>query len=67
MPADIFYPERGDTPDRARAICAECEVIELCRRFADEHEETLGVWGGATSAERRRARRQQGARAAEAA
>lgn len=67
MPGEIFFPERGESVDMARAICAECAVRELCRRWADEHDERLGIWGGSTGDERRRARRQQRARAAEAA
>lgn len=30
----------------------ECPVLEECRRYALDHEERYGVWGGMTEAER---------------
>lgn len=54
----FFHPwnERGPTrlerEERAKAICAECPVIEACRTHAIAVRENYGVWGGLTEDER---------------
>jgi len=54
----FFHPwnERGPTrlerEERAKAICAECPVIEACRSHAIAVRENYGVWGGLTEDER---------------
>jgi WhiB family redox-sensing transcriptional regulator len=37
----------------AKAICASCPVIEICRDHALRTREPFGVWGGLTADERR--------------
>lgn len=51
----------GQTPSffdtdysRALAVCRTCPVKAPCLRFAIKVNETHGVWGGATPAERER-------------
>jgi WhiB family transcriptional regulator, redox-sensing transcriptional regulator len=52
---DAWFPERGQTTARARAVCAECVVKGECLSYALEHEDAFhfGVWGGTTPKERR--------------
>lgn len=56
---DLFYSAEDEPKgvrrrkeDAAKAICAQCAVLEVCRRFAIEAEELYGVWGGMTESER---------------
>ena len=54
----FFHPpgERGSTRRRrdyaAKAICATCPVLLLCRKQSLQLREPFGVWGGLTEAER---------------
>jgi WhiB family transcriptional regulator, redox-sensing transcriptional regulator len=54
----FFHPERErgsakEERDRhAKEICADCPVIESCRRHALSVREPYGVWGGLTTTER---------------
>lgn len=57
-PEVFFHPEgeRGSTRRRraetAKAICAECPVLQQCRAHALAAHEPYGVWGGMSEAER---------------
>jgi WhiB family redox-sensing transcriptional regulator len=44
-PTRWFFPEQGETPRRAIAICNRCPVIVECREHGRRHE-SYGVWGG---------------------
>ena len=57
--ADLFFPERGASTRRAKAICAACEVKPQCLAFAIRHGEKFGIWGGMSERERRRVRRER--------
>ncbi|WP_046261986.1 WhiB family transcriptional regulator [Streptomyces sp. WM6386] len=50
--ADIetFFPPPGDLAAvrRALMICEECPVRIPCRRYALDHRERHGIWGGLT-------------------
>ena len=56
---DVFFPDGEDVEaiGRAKEICAACPVREECLAFAVELNQTDGIWGGRTPAERRRLRR----------
>jgi len=41
----------------ARAICAECPVVDECRDYGVAHEPRWGIWGGLNAKERRDERR----------
>ena len=41
----------------AKGICARCRVQPQCLAYAVRVDETLGVWGGTTEAERRHLQR----------
>jgi WhiB family redox-sensing transcriptional regulator len=50
---DVFYPERGESADPARLVCATCPVCEPCLEYALSNRITHGIWGGLTERERR--------------
>jgi WhiB family redox-sensing transcriptional regulator len=54
---DAFFPERGESPRPAKAVCLTCPVCEDCLAYALEHGERFGVWGGTSERERRALRR----------
>ncbi len=55
--ADLFFPERGASTRKAKAICGECQVKAQCLDFAIDVGEKFGIWGGMSERERRRVRR----------
>lgn len=53
---EIFFPGAGMHQDReAKAICAECPVVDTCLAYAMDHG-LRGVWGNTNERERRRLR-----------
>ena len=56
----LFFPATEDDQVQltvARQVCAMCPVQEACLAYAIESRQTVGIWGGATTRERRRLRR----------
>lgn len=53
VPPEVFFPDVGGSPERAKSICASCPVAAECLHYALENREEYGVWGG-TSAKQRR-------------
>ncbi len=59
--AELFFPpfEVESTGARhvreaaAKAVCAECPVLEECREWVLAVDEPHGIWGGLTESERR--------------
>ena len=54
---ELFFPDRGGSPKRAKEICRGCDVREQCLAWALEaqsHAPLAGVWGASTEDERRR-------------
>ncbi len=57
----LFFPppvaerkdQRRQRERKAKAICEECPVKDLCLAYALRIEETYGIWGGLNEAERR--------------
>jgi len=59
---DLFFPvgTTGLALDQiaaAKAVCQECNAIELCLEFALATNQDSGVWGGTSEEERRSIRR----------
>jgi WhiB family transcriptional regulator, redox-sensing transcriptional regulator len=52
---ELWFPERGQTTERARDICYGCRVRDECLRYAIEHDVDAGIWGGLSPQERRQA------------
>jgi WhiB family redox-sensing transcriptional regulator len=59
--AHLFFPpstferkeDRERREDRAKAICAVCQVRSECADYAIRIREPFGIWGGLTEVERR--------------
>ncbi len=66
VPVEIFFPPAEQEAEEAKAICATCEVRQLCLEFALAAGERFGIWGGLNTQERRAlvARRRSRARQA---
>ncbi len=48
----LYFPEKGQNPNRAKATCGACPVIADCLDFALDNRIEHGVWGGASPRER---------------
>jgi WhiB family transcriptional regulator, redox-sensing transcriptional regulator len=60
---ELFFAVRGSKAERAKAVCASCEVAGECLGFAlrfNTPGEDVGIWGGTTPSERRSLRVQRG-------
>ena len=49
----MFFPERGESAEPARQVCAACPVRQPCLDYAISNRITHGIWGGLTERERR--------------
>lgn len=67
---ELFFPDKGDfeMAARAKAICADCPVIEPCLDYAlhtgtaTSGQRVEGIWGGQSFKQRERMRSQMGIR-----
>lgn len=50
---EIFFPNKGESPNAAKRVCDRCPVIVECLAFATAHGERYGVYGGKSERERR--------------
>lgn len=57
---EVFFPEKGEPSDAAKAICTRCPVQAECLDYALRHDERYGVWGGTSERDRRRLRKEAG-------
>lgn len=60
-PTALFFPKRGESTDRAKAICARCPVREECLDYSLETPtadgtSVVGIWGGLSDRQRRQVR-----------
>lgn len=64
---DLFFPERGESTEPAKAVCAVCPVRVKC--LAAHIGESVGVFGGLSARQRKslRSERWRAARAGVAA
>lgn len=56
---ELFFPDRGESAEAAKAVCAGCAVRQRCLEYALDHNERHGIWGGTSERDRRRLRRQR--------
>jgi WhiB family transcriptional regulator, redox-sensing transcriptional regulator len=49
----LFFPERGESAEPARQICARCPAREPCLDYAVSNRIVHGIWGGLSERERR--------------
>lgn len=45
---------RSEREQRAKLLCRDCPVLNICREHALSLAEPFGVWGGLSEAERQR-------------
>jgi WhiB family redox-sensing transcriptional regulator len=58
---DLWFPEKGGNNVAARAICRTCPVVNECLEYALTQEfNPDGIWGGTSTQDRRRIRRERG-------
>lgn len=50
---NLFHIKRGESSDRAKAICIGCIVIKECLHYAESNSIKVGVWGGLSERQRR--------------
>ena len=50
---NLFFPERGESAEPARQVCAACPVRQPCLDYAISNRIAYGIWGGLTERERR--------------
>jgi WhiB family redox-sensing transcriptional regulator len=50
---EVFFPERGESAEPARQVCARCPVRQPCLDYAITNRISHGIWGGLTERERR--------------
>ena len=43
---DLFFAERPDDLEKAKALCVQCPIRSACLAGALERGEPWGVWGG---------------------
>jgi WhiB family redox-sensing transcriptional regulator len=43
---DLFFAERPDELEQAKALCVDCPIRQQCLAAALERGEPWGVWGG---------------------
>lgn len=53
MDPKIFFPERGQPSEPAKALCRECDVREDCLDHSFTFNERSGIWGGLSERQRR--------------
>lgn len=59
LDSSLFFPARGESSNRARAVCAECPVSSNCLEMAITERLEVGIFGGKTPRERKVLRRQR--------
>lgn len=54
----LFFPERGEPTEPARALCRTCPVVAPCLEEALSYSEVAcpGIWAGTSARERRKLR-----------
>ena len=56
----LFFDDRPSQIAKAKAICEDCPIKRPCLKFALEHREAWGIWGGVGYAQLRRLAAQKG-------
>ena len=59
---DLFFPAGNTGPavdqiEKAKTVCGQCAVTEMCLQYALETSQDYGVWGGLSEDERRALKR----------
>lgn len=59
---EAFFPNKGDSGEQAKRVCADCPVTSECLAWALAHRIPFGIWGGLSVEQRRRLQRGQAPR-----
>ncbi len=59
LPPETMFGRDATSVAAAKAICAECVVLEPCRSYALDKKIEYGVWGGLGEYERRKILKQR--------
>ncbi|WP_297565330.1 WhiB family transcriptional regulator [uncultured Arcanobacterium sp.] len=59
---ELFFPIGSSRPalaqaEKAKQICRNCSVLDICLKWALDTSQDAGVWGGMSEDERRAIRR----------
>lgn len=59
---ELFFPVGNTGPaltqiEEAKAVCATCQVVDVCLKWALDNNQDAGVWGGTSEDERRSLKR----------
>ena len=57
MPAEWWFPERGQDAAEAKRVCLSCPVREECSMYATNASMRFGIWGGIAERKRRQIKR----------
>lgn len=57
---EAFFPERGGSASKAKAVCGRCDVRAECLAYALDTGEKFGIWGGLSEQERRKLKSRAG-------
>lgn len=52
----LWFPERGEPTEPAKAVCARCPVALPCERYALELDTGHGIWAGQSARNLKRSR-----------
>jgi WhiB family redox-sensing transcriptional regulator len=55
-PQEPFFPDRGESTAKAKAMCATCPVSDECLAYAMDKGMKVGIWGGKSERQRRELR-----------
>lgn len=55
----LFFPERGEPTEPAKAVCRECPVTQECGEYAVSLNAKSGIWGGKSHRQRRAERKEE--------
>lgn len=55
--ADMFFVNKGESTEPAKAVCAHCEVTTECLQYALDNDFRFGVFGGYSERDRRAMKR----------
>lgn len=58
MNPDLFF-SGGGASHKAKKVCIDCPVREMCLELALKNDERFGIWGGLTRDERAKLQRKQ--------
>ena len=56
---ELFFPQRGESSEDAKAVCRGCLVRAECLDYALSINERNGIWGGTSERERRAIRQHE--------